>query len=158
MADKFVKVNSQYGIIDYPVTLDEMEGILKEFPKTERKFYEFAVKALRKAMDKKEKIYAFENANPKLTKNGFIVIGEKNLYLVSLKGGLLGGAEAETIKYKSIKEVDFDIITGPLGINLINTGILYLKVKSGLGTKKRTIRNVEDNKLDALVSSIRERI
>jgi hypothetical protein len=135
-----------------------MQGISLEFPKTERKFYEFALKALSKVSKEDEKIYAFETADPKIGKTGFIVVGEKSLFLISMKGGLLGGATTEIIKYNSIKEVDFDIAPTPFGVALMNTGILYLKVKGGLGSKKRTIRNIPDYNLDSIVKAIRDRI
>jgi hypothetical protein len=77
---KFTKFH-RYAVMEYPVTLKEMEEISKEIPKTERKFYEFAFKALRKVMKEDENIYAFDMANPKLTKTGFIVVGKHNLYL-----------------------------------------------------------------------------
>jgi hypothetical protein len=153
---KFVKLNHRYGVLEYPVTLKEMEEISKEFPKTERKFYEYAFKALRKVMKEDEKIYSFDVADPKLTKTGFIVVGEHNLYLVAMKGGLFGGAETEVVKYADIKNVDFDIIKTPIA--LMNTGIIYLEMKGLLGSKKRTIRNIPDHNIDSIIKAIRERI
>jgi hypothetical protein len=153
---KFTKLNHRYGVLEYPVTLKEMEEISKEFPKTERTFYEYAFKALRKVMKEDEKIYSFDVADPKLTKTGFIVVGEHNLYFVTMKGGLFGGAEAEVVKYTDIKNVDFDIIN--TSIALMNTGIIYLEMKGLLGSKKRTIRNIPDYNIDSIVKAIRERI
>ncbi|MGG2091937.1 PH domain-containing protein [Bacillus sp. S13(2024)] len=158
MGSNFTKLNEQYGVIEYPVTLVEMGDISKEFPKTERKFYEFAFNALNKVMKKNEKIYTFEVAHPKLTKTGFIVVGEHNLYFVTMKGGLFGGADAELVKYKDIKNVDFDIIQGPFGVSLMNTGIIYLEMKGLFGGKKRTIRNIPDYNLDSVVKAIRDRL
>lgn len=156
---QFTKLNQKFGIIEFPVTLAEMEQISLELPKTERKFYEFAFKALKKVMKTDEKIYSFETADSKLTKTGFIVVAEHNLIFVTMKGGLLGGADTEIVKYTNIKSVDFDIIKGPLGISLINTGILYLELKGGIfGGKKRTVRNIPDYNLDSLVKVIREKI
>lgn len=40
MGQKFHKLNSKYGIIDYPILLKDLESIIQEFPKSERKFYE----------------------------------------------------------------------------------------------------------------------
>jgi Bacterial PH domain len=153
---KFTKLNHRYAVIEYPVTLKEMEEISKEFPKTERKFYEFAFKALRKVMKEDENIYAFDMADPKLTKTGFIVVGEQNLYFVAMKGGLFGGAEAEVVKYTDIKNVDFDIIPVPFG--LANSGVLYLELKALFGSKKRTIRNIPEQNLDSIVKKIREQV
>ncbi|WP_043904730.1 PH domain-containing protein [Parageobacillus genomosp. 1] len=153
---KFVKLNQRYAVLEYPVTLKEMEEISKEFPKTERTFYEYAFKALRKVMKEDEKIYSFNVADPSLTKTGFIVVGEHNLYFVAMKGGLFGGAEAEVVKYADIKSVDFDIIKSPIA--LMNTGIIYLEMKGLLGSKKRTIRNIPDYNIDSIVKAIRERI
>ncbi|MGN4448191.1 PH domain-containing protein [Bacillus cereus group sp. MYBK79-1] len=155
---KYTKLNERFGVIEYPVTLIEMADISKELPKTERKFYEYAFDALKKVMKSGEKIYSFEVADPKLTKTGFIVIGEQNLYLVMMKGGFFGGAEAEVIKYKDIKSVDFDIIQGPLGISLMNTGIIYLEMKKMFGSKKRTICNIPDYNIDAILKEIRNRL
>lgn len=45
MGQKFHKLNSKYGIIDYPILLKDLESIIQEFPKSERKFYEYAIKA-----------------------------------------------------------------------------------------------------------------
>ncbi|HDR7795354.1 TPA: PH domain-containing protein [Bacillus luti] len=154
---KYTKLNERYGVIEYPVTLAEMIAISQELPKTERKFYGYGFDALKKVMKPNEKIYSFEVADPKLTKTGFIVVGEQNLYLVMMKGGLFGGAEAEVVKYKDIKSVDFDIIQGPLGISLMNTGILYLEMKKMFGSKKRTIRNIPADAIDAIVKEIRNR-
>ncbi|MFE6377364.1 hypothetical protein ACFVLF_22765, partial [Bacillus subtilis] len=56
MAQKFQKLNYKYGIINYPIFLKELETIIQEFPKSERKFYEYAIKALKKEVGKKEKI------------------------------------------------------------------------------------------------------
>ncbi len=44
-------------------------------------------------MKSKEKIHAFDVVQPKLTKTGFIIFEEYNLYLVSIKGGFFGGTE-----------------------------------------------------------------
>ncbi len=101
---KYTKIDERFGIIEYPVTLAEMVEISKELPKTERTYYKYAFDALKKVMKAKEAIYCFEVANPKLTKMGFMVVGEHNLYLVMMKGGFFGGAEAEVIKYKDIKK------------------------------------------------------
>ncbi len=101
---KYTKIDERFGVIEYPVTLAEMVEISKELPKTERTYYQYAFDALKKVMKSKEAIYCFEIANPKLTKFGFIVVGDHNLYLVMMKGGLFGGAEAEVIKYKDIKK------------------------------------------------------
>lgn len=75
-----------------------------------------------------------------------------------MKGGLFGGAEAETVKYKDIKSVDFDIIQGPLGVSLMHTGILYLEMKGLFGGKKRTIRNIPDYNIDSVVKAVRDRL
>mgnify|MGYP001184719393 CR=1 FL=1 len=151
----FVKLNHRYGVLEYPITLKEMEEISKEFPKTERKFYEYAFKALRKVMKENENIYRFDVANPSLTKTGFIIVGENNLYLVSMKGGLFGGADVETVKYTDIRNVDFDITPS---IGVMQGGILYLETKGLIGNKKRTIRNISEQSIDALVKAIRERV
>jgi len=151
----FVKLNHRYGVLEYPITLKEMEEISKEFPKTERKFYEYAFKALRKVMKENENIYRFDVANPSLTKTGFIVVGEENLYLVSMKGGLFGGADVETVKYADVRDVDFDIIPSP---GVMQGGVLHLKIKGLIGSKKKTIRNISEHSIDALVKAIRERV
>lgn len=158
MGDKYTKINERYGVLEYPVTLAEITNISKELPKTERKYYEYAFVALKKVMKAKEAIHFFEVADPKLTKTGFIVVGEYNLYLVMMKGGLFGGAEAEVIKYKDIKNVDFDIIEGPFGISLMNTGIIYLEMKKLFGSKKRTIRNIPDYNVDGVLKAIRNKL
>ncbi|PFW97445.1 PH domain-containing protein [Bacillus pseudomycoides] len=155
---KYTKIDERFGIIEYPVTLEEMIEISKELPKTERTYYQYAFDALKKVMKAKEAIYYFEVANPKLTKIGFIVVGEHNLYLVMMKGGLFGGAEAEVVKYKDIKDVDFDIFQGPLGISLMNTGIIYLEMKKMFGTKKRTISNIPDYNVDGVLKAIRNKL
>lgn len=158
MGSKFTKLDERFGVIEYPVTLAEMVEVSKDLPKTERKYYEYAFDALKKVMKAKEVIHFFEVADPKLTKTGFIVVGEHNLYFVMMKGGLFGGAEAESVKYKDIKSVDFDIIQGPFGVSLMHTGILYLEMKKMFGTKKRTIRNIPDYNIDALLKTVRERL
>jgi len=158
LTNKFTKLNSRFGVIEYPVTLKEMEEISLEFPKSERKFYEFAIKALKKVMKEEEKIYSFTTADPKLTKTGFIVIAENNLIFVMMKGGLLGGAETEVIKYKDIKNVDFDIAPNPMGLAQMELGILILEIKGMIGKKKRTIRNIPQNQLDRIVKLIRDKI
>lgn len=93
MGQKFHKLNSKYGIIDYPILLKDLESIIQEFPKSERKFYEYAIKALKKEVGKKEKILHMTSADPKLTKFGFMVITEKKLLFVTMKGGIFGGAD-----------------------------------------------------------------
>lgn len=155
---KYTKIDERFGVIEYPVTLNDMVEISKELPKTERKYYQFAFDALKKVMKAKEAIHYFEVADPKLTKTGFIVVGGHNLYLVMMKGGLFGGAEAEVVKYKDIKGVDFDIIQGPFGISLMNTGIIYLEMKKMFGTKKRTIRNIPDYNVDGVLKAIRNKL
>ncbi|QWI73070.1 PH domain-containing protein (plasmid) [Bacillus mycoides] len=147
---KYTTIDERFGVIDYPVTLTEMVEISKELPKMERKYYQHTFDALKKFMKAKEAIHYSEAANPKLTKTGFIVVGEHNLYLVMMKGGLFGDAEAEVVKFKDIKEVDFDIIEGVFVISLMNKGIIYLEMKKMFGTKKRTIRNVPDYTVDAV--------
>lgn len=153
---KFTKLDHQFGIIEYPVTLEDMKTIILDFPKTERKFYEMTIKALAKTMKKDEKIYSFSTANPKMTKTGFMVIGDKNLYLTSLKGGLLGGADVEVIKYSDIKSVDFDITPNPFGLAQMELGVIILEMKAIIGSKKRKILNIPDYKLDDIVKQLRD--
>jgi hypothetical protein len=155
MANKYTKLNYRFGIIEYPVTLQEMEEITLEFPKTERKFYEFAIKALKKDIKENEQIYSFTSADPKLTKTGFLVVTDKKLIFVMMKGGLFGGAETEVLHYKDISSVDFDIIPNAFGAAQMELGILELKTKGILGSKKRTIRNIPKNSLDRIVTLIR---
>ncbi|MBT2727812.1 PH domain-containing protein [Bacillus sp. ISL-75] len=156
MTTKYTKLNYRFGIIEYPVTLKEMEEISLEFPKTERKFYEFAITALKKIVGESEQIFSFTTANPKLTKTGFIVITDVKLILVSMKGGLFGGAETEIVQYKDVKGVDFDIAPNPFGAAQMELGILELKTKGTLGTKNRSIRNIPENSLDRIVKLIRD--
>ncbi|MEH6891567.1 PH domain-containing protein [Bacillus sp. JJ864] len=158
MSIKYKKLDERYGVIEYPVTLTDRVDISKELPKTERKFYEYAFDALNKVMKTGEKIYYFDVADPKLTKTGFIVVGEHNLYFVMMKGGLFGGAEAEIVKYKDIKSVDFDIIQGMFGVSIMNTEIIYLELKKMFGSKKRTIRNIPDYNIDSIVKVLRDRL
>ncbi|PEF15740.1 PH domain-containing protein [Bacillus cereus] len=155
---KYTKIDERFGVIEYPVTLNEMVEISKELPKTERKYYQFAFDALKKVMKAKENIHCFEVANPKLTKIGFVVVGDHNLYLVMMKGGLFGGAEAEVIKYKDIKNVDFDIAPNLFGLSNVNTGVIYLEIKKMLGTKRRTISNIPDYNVDGVLKSIRNKL
>ncbi|CAM4401751.1 hypothetical protein BAMA_18280 [Bacillus manliponensis] len=158
MGSKHTKLNERFSIIDFPVTFAEMVAISKDLPKTERKFYEYAFNALKKNIKQKELIYSFEVADPKLTKTGFIVVAENKLHFVMMKSGLFGEADAESLEYKDIKDVDFDIIRGPLGISLMHTGIIELKVKKMFGTKTRTIRNIPEYNLDLVVEAIRQRL
>ncbi|MCM3788196.1 PH domain-containing protein [Domibacillus indicus] len=155
---KFTKFNSRFGEIEYPITLSEMEEISLEFPKSERKFYEMAIKALKKVMKPDEKIYSFSSADPKLTKTGFMIIGEQNLYFTTLKGGLMGGADAEVVKYKDIKSVDFDIVPNPFGMAQMELGMVILEMKGMFSSKKRTIRNIPESNLDAIVERLRTRL
>ncbi|MBE7121654.1 PH domain-containing protein [Bacillus cereus] len=155
---KYTKIDERFGVIEYPVTLTEMVEISKNFPKTERTFYEYAFNALKKVMKSKEAIYFFEVAYPKLTKTGFIIVGEHNLYLVMMKGGFFGGAEAEVVKYKDIKNLDFDITPNLFGVSNMNAGVIYLETKKMLGTKKRTISNIPEYNIDALLNTIRDRL
>ncbi|PHA94944.1 hypothetical protein COE79_29310 [Bacillus toyonensis] len=155
---KYTKIDERFGVIEYPVTLAEMVEISKELPKTERTYYQYAFDALKKVMKAKESIHCFEVANPKLTKIGFIVVGDYNLYLVMMKGGLFGGAEAEVIKYKDIKNVDFDIAPNVFGLSNVNTGVIYLEIKKMLGTKKRTISNIPDYNVDGVLKAIRHKL
>ncbi|ALZ64497.1 hypothetical protein FORC13_p012 (plasmid) [Bacillus cereus] len=159
MATKnYTKLDERFGIIEYPVTLTEMVEISKELPKTTRQYYKYAFDALKKVMKAKEAIYFFEVAYLKLPKTGFIVVGEHNLYLVMMKGGFFGGAEAEIVKYKDIKNVDFDITPNLFGVSNMNTGVIYFETKKILGTKKRTISNIPDHNIDALLKVIRDRL
>lgn len=158
MSTKFTKLNSRFGVIEYPVTLKEMEEISLEFPKSERKFYEFAIKALKKDMKDNEQIYSFTSADPKLTKTGFLVITDQKIIFVTMKGGLFGGAETEVLQYKDIVGVDFDIAPNPMGLAQMELGILILEIKGMIGKKKRTIRNIPQNQLDRIVKLIRDKI
>ncbi|PEM15185.1 hypothetical protein CN616_22755 [Bacillus toyonensis] len=155
---KYTKIDERFCVIEYPVTLAEMVEISKELPKTERTYYQYAFDALKKVMKAKESIHCFEVTNPKLTKIGFIVVGDYNLYLVMMKGGLFGGAEAEVIKYKDIKNVDFDIAPNLFGLSNVNTGVIYLEIKKMLGTKKRTISNIPDYNVDGVLKAIRNKL
>ena len=153
---KYTKLNSRFGILEYPVILDEMESIVQEFPKTERTFYKYAFKELKKVLKKDEKIFSFNGADSKLTKTGFIVVAEHNLIFINLKFGVFGGADSEVIKYKDIASVDFDII--PVNVSYVESGILYLEIKKMFGSKKRTIRNISEHNLDNIVKAIRDRL
>ncbi|WP_342543329.1 PH domain-containing protein [Paenisporosarcina sp. FSL H8-0542] len=152
------KLNQQYLLLEYPVTLEDMERILPELPKTERTYFEYAFKALNKIMKKDEKIYNFNIADPKLTKTGYIVVAEKNLIMLSLKGGLFGGMDSEVLKYEDIKDVDFDVTPNPFGLAQMNLGVVYLGMKGMFGGKKRTIRNIPEENLDNVVSAIRDKV
>lgn len=153
------KLNQQYMLMEYPVTINEMERILPELPKTERIYFEFAFKALNKIMKKDEKIYNFNVADPKLIKTGYIVVAERNLIFLSLKGGLFGGMDSEIVKYEDIKSVDFDITPNPFGLAQMNLGIVYLEMKGIFGgSKKRTIRNIPEENLDNVVKAIRDKV
>lgn len=155
MNTRLTKLNEQFGVLEFPVRVEEMEKILPEFPKTERTYYEVAFKALKKVIKKDEKIYSFNVADPKLTKTGFIVVAEHNLICITMKGGMFGGADAEIVSYKDIKDVDFDVYTGP---SVMNNGILYLQMKGMLGGKKRKIRNIPEYNIDSVVRAVRDRI
>jgi len=152
---KYTKLNQRFGVIEYPVTLVEMKEIILEFPKSERKIYETTITALEKSMKKNEKILSFTTADAKLTKTGFMIIGEKNLYFVTLKGGLLGGVDIEVVKYSEIKSVDFDLAPNPLGLAQMELGIILLEIKGMIGSKKKTIRNIPDYNLDYIVKQLR---
>lgn len=152
---KFTRFNQTLGVIEYPATLEEMKKIILEFPRTERKIYEMSIKALEKKMKKEEKIFSFNTADSKLTKTGFMIIGESNLYFTTLKGGLMGGADVEVLKYSDIKSVDFDIAPNPLGLAQMELGIILLEIKGMIGSKKRTIRNIPDYNLDYIVQQLR---
>lgn len=52
MTQKSHKLNSKFGIIDYPLFLKDLESFIQEFPKSERKFYEYAFKAFKKSWKK----------------------------------------------------------------------------------------------------------
>lgn len=159
MSTKYTKLNSRFGIIEYPVSLDEMKEIILELPKTERKFYEIALQPLKVFMKKDEQILLFTIADAKLTKTGFMVITDKKIYLISLKGGFLGGADIEPIKYEDIKNVDFDITPDPFGKAQIELGVLYLEIKALFGgVKKRTIRNIPEEKIDKVVKLVRTQV
>lgn len=94
------------------------------------------------------------SADPKLTKFGFMVITEKKLLFVTMKGGIFGVADTEVVEFKSIKEVDFDIAPNPLGMATMQLGILPLKIKGKLGmSSKRTIRNIDERSLDKIVAN-----
>lgn len=158
MSTKYTKLNSRFGIIEYPVSLEEMKEIILELPKSERKFYEIALQPLKVFMKKDEQILLFTIADAKLTKTGFMVITDKKIYLISLKGGFFGGADIEPIKYEDIKSVDFDIAPNPFGKAQMELGILYLELKGILGSKKRTIRNIPEEKIDKILKLIREQV
>jgi hypothetical protein len=154
----FSRLNERYMLIEYPVTLQEMEQMSLELPKTERTYYEYAFKSLNKIMKKDEKIYYFTMADPKLTKTGFIVVAESNLLFLSLKMGLFGGTDSEIVKYNDIKSVDFDIAPNPFGMAQMHLGMIYLEMKGMFGSKKRTIRNIPERDLDNVVKAIRDKI
>ncbi|MFS0763854.1 PH domain-containing protein [Peribacillus phoenicis] len=152
------KNNKSFMLIEYPLTLNEMEQMSLDFPKTERTYYDYAFKALKKVMKKDERIYSFNVADPKLTKTGFIVVAESSLIFLTLKMGLFGGADSEIVKYKDIKSVDFDLAPNPFGMAQMNLGMIYLEMKGMLGSKKRTIRNIPEENLDNVVESLRNKI
>ncbi|MGE1043949.1 PH domain-containing protein [Bacillus wiedmannii] len=141
-------MDERFGVIEYPIRLNKKIKISKELTKIESKYYQCAFDALKKVMKTKEALHYFEVATPKLTKIGFIIVGEHNLYLIMMKDGFFGGAETEVLKYEDIKNIDFDILQNPLNISLMNAGVLYLEMKKMFGTKKRTIRNIPDFNFD----------
>lgn len=155
---KYTRLNKRFSLIEYPASLEEMKEISLELPKTERKFYEFAFKSLEKVMKKDEPIYSFGTADAKMSKTGFMVIGKHNLYLVSMKGGLMGGADTEVIKYSDIQSVDFDVAGNPFGLAQMELGIIYLEMKAMFGTKKRTISNIPDYNLDAVFKKLKDQV
>lgn len=155
------RLNERFLMIEYPITLQEMEQSSSMLPKSERTYYQYAFNALNKIMKKSEKIYSFNPGDAKLTKTGFIVVAESQLILVSMKNSMFGGADAETIQYRDIKSVDFDIIPRPpsfLGGAAANLGVIYLEITGLFSSKKRTITNIPEENLDNVVLAIREKI
>ena len=152
---KYEAINSYFGVIEFPMRLQEMEDVKMNFPKTERAFYEITLKALKKALKPTENIYSFEAVQPSLTKYGFLVLTSTELILSMHKGAIMPSASLERIPLNKIKDVDFDII--PLAVNPfnVNEGSIHLTVKKGFGTKKYTIRDVSTSNLDSLVKRIR---
>ncbi|MCK6258180.1 PH domain-containing protein [Fictibacillus sp. KIGAM418] len=103
-------------------------------------------------------MHYFTVDDSKLTKTGFIVVADSNLYLVSMKMGFFGGAQTEAIPYNNIKSIDFDLAPDPVGIALTNLGILYLEINGIIGSSKRTIRNIPEEHLDNLRKAIQAKL
>lgn len=156
MGQKFHKLNSKYGIIDYPILLKDLESIIQEFPKSERKFYEYAIKALKRKLGKRKRFYIWLLQIQSLLNLVLWLSLKRNFYL-SLWKAVFRGADTEVVEFKSIKEVDFDIAPNPLGMATMQLGILHLKIKGKLGmSSKRTIRNIDEHSLDKIVAILRE--
>ncbi|WP_162287788.1 PH domain-containing protein [Indiicoccus explosivorum] len=157
MSSKFTKLNYRYGVMEFPLTVSELKGVTKDIPKTERTYYEYTLKAIKKYVKDNENIYYLTVGGAKLLKpSGFVLVADSGLILTWLKGGMFGGAEAEKIEYNSIKNVDFDILPG--GSSSFKGGSLLLEISGLMGTKKKTVRDIEENDLDTLVDVLRNRI
>lgn len=152
---KFEKINHRFAIVEYPITLQEMDEIKMEFPKSERAFYEITLKALKKSLKPTDEIFGFEGVQPTFTHMGFLVLMQNEVILSIHKGGLMPSATLERIPMNKITEVDFDIIPAPINPFNVNEGEIHITYKKGFGSKKYTIRNVSTVNLDSLVARIR---
>lgn len=152
---KFKRINYHLAIVEYPITIEEMEEIEIEFPKRERAYYEITLKALKKILKPTEKIFGIEGVQPTSFHNGFLVLTQDELILSIHKGCLIPRAALKRIPMNNIIKVDFVIIDTSNNPIKINEGEIHLLYKKGCRTKKYIIRDVPPINLDSLVARIR---
>lgn len=152
---KFKRINYRLAIVEYPITIENMEEIEIEFPQRERAYYDITLKALKKILKPTEKIFGIEGVQPTSLHNGFLVLTQDELILSIHKGCLIPRAALKRIPMNNISKVDFVIIDTSNNPIKINEDEIHLSYKKGCRTKKYTIRNVPLINLDSLVECIR---
>lgn len=157
MADNFTSINHRFGIMSFPLTFAELKVSVKQFPVSERSYYETTFKALKNILKDDEKIHYIATADHKLLNSGgFVIVAESRMFLTHLKNSIRAKAEFEIIEYFLIKSVDFDIL--PQVTSSMGAGSLILELKGMIGAKKKTIQNVSSYDLEGLVAAIRAQV
>lgn len=150
----FERINHRFAVVEYPITLHEMNEMKKDFRKSERSYYETTLKALKKTLKLTDKIFGFENVQPTLEQIGFLILTKDEIILSVHKDGLIPSATLERIPMNEIIEVDFEISTETKPSNICE-GEIHISYKSEDELKKYIIRSVPIINLDSLVSRIR---
>lgn len=157
MAENFTNINHRFGIMSFPLTFADLKVSVKQFPVSERSYYEITFKALKNILKDDEKIHYIATADHELLNSGgFVIVAESRMFLAHIKNSIKAKAEYEIIEYFLIKSVDFDIL--PQVTSSMGAGSLILELKGVLGAKKKTIQNVSSYDLDGLVAAIRAQV
>lgn len=152
---KFEKFNYLFAMINYPITLQNLEKMIQEFDKTERVLFEVTLIGLRTIINPSDSIFGIESVRSSSIHNGFLILTKDELILTIYEDTSLS-ATFERIPLNQIINIESDIIDNPINPFNLNKGEIYLTYEINHELKKHEIRNVSKLRINKLINFIQD--